>query len=327
VVVPTRNRLPFLTESLGSVVRQADVDWSCVVVDDASTDGTPDWLQSISDPRFAVVRSETRIERSAARNLGLNRVASPFVLFLDDDDRLAPGALARLVGALKRAPRSIASVGGRQVFDTHQRRRVAHPRFRVTKRVWAEIMLGWVPITGQVALRTDPVQAVGGFNAELNLSEDVFLWMHLAMVGEWTLIPDVVLDNRTHEGQWRPFDSIDIEHAQRRVFVEGLVGVDRAEAERLDRARVLLEAAAESYVRSDYHRSIKLYRRAFQVAPETWRSPVLGAGSVARVARSLAGAVLGDRFISFTRSARSRVQQRLRRRPGIGIEPRRYGGQ
>ena len=155
-VVPT-NRLPFLTESLGSVVRLADVDWSCVVVDYVSTDGKPDWLQSISDPRFAVVRSETRIERSAARNLGLSRVVSPFVLFLDDHDRLVPEAL--LVSSERsneRLDRSRWS-GDDRVFDTHRRRRVAH-QVSGHRGVWAEIMLGWVSITSQVATRADRVR-------------------------------------------------------------------------------------------------------------------------------------------------------------------------
>ena len=54
VVIPTRNRVRFLTESSGSVVRQ-DVDWRCVIVDDASTNGTDGWLRSIILPRLAAV--------------------------------------------------------------------------------------------------------------------------------------------------------------------------------------------------------------------------------------------------------------------------------
>src|SRR5919201_1279632 len=93
VVIPTRNRVAWIRESVGSVERQSLDDYELIVVDDQSDDGTWNWLQQRHNPRLRLIRLEKHSERSAARNRGLAEAAGDFVLFLDDDDRLTPRAL------------------------------------------------------------------------------------------------------------------------------------------------------------------------------------------------------------------------------------------
>src|SRR5687767_3710461 len=100
VVIPTRNRLGYLQEAIHSVEQQTFADWRLVIVDDASEDGTWSWLQTRTDDRVRAVRLESHGERSAARNRGLDETETPLLLFLDDDDRLAPQALEVLAAEL-----------------------------------------------------------------------------------------------------------------------------------------------------------------------------------------------------------------------------------
>src|SRR4051812_31086260 len=93
VVIPTRNRLQLLQASTHTVLRQIGVSVECIVIDDASDDGTTDWLQSVTDERLSFKRLESNAERSAARNAGLHLATGEYILFLDDDDLLTRTAL------------------------------------------------------------------------------------------------------------------------------------------------------------------------------------------------------------------------------------------
>jgi glycosyltransferase involved in cell wall biosynthesis len=96
VITPTADRLPLLKESVDSVLRQSLRSWELIVVDDASTDGTAEWLAGVSDSRIRVVTLSDRSERCAARNRAMEVARGRYVLHLDDDDRLRPRALERL---------------------------------------------------------------------------------------------------------------------------------------------------------------------------------------------------------------------------------------
>lgn len=102
VIVPGYDIAPYAAEALESLRRQTLQNWTAVLIDDRSADGTGDIFEAAAadDPRFRVVRHERRVGLGAARNAGLDLVETPFVGFLDADDVLTPTALARLVGVL-----------------------------------------------------------------------------------------------------------------------------------------------------------------------------------------------------------------------------------
>lgn len=102
VIVPGFDVAAFAEEALDSLRAQTFTEWVAVLVDDASTDGTGEIFDAAasSDPRFIVVHHDVRLGLGAARNTALALVDTPFVGFLDADDRLTPHALERLVGAV-----------------------------------------------------------------------------------------------------------------------------------------------------------------------------------------------------------------------------------
>ncbi|WP_404433658.1 glycosyltransferase [Microbacterium lacus] len=104
VIVPGFEVAAFAQEALDSLVAQTRSDWTAVLVDDGSTDGTGEIFAdaAATDPRFIVVHHPVQSGLSAARNTGLDLVRTPFVGFLDADDVMMPTALARLVGTLER---------------------------------------------------------------------------------------------------------------------------------------------------------------------------------------------------------------------------------
>ena len=79
VIIPSYNRVLFLKEAIDSVLAQDFNDFELIVVDDGSTDATPELLESY--PHIRVVRQEHR-GVSAARNAGIARASGRFLRFL-----------------------------------------------------------------------------------------------------------------------------------------------------------------------------------------------------------------------------------------------------
>jgi len=104
IVVPGFDVAPYAREAIESLRAQTRQDWTAVLVDDGSTDGTDSIFEAAAeaDARFHVVHHELQSGLSAARNTGLELVNTTFVGFLDADDVMMPRALERLVGTLER---------------------------------------------------------------------------------------------------------------------------------------------------------------------------------------------------------------------------------
>lgn len=119
VVIPTRNRATLLGRALDSVQTQEgagdEFDVEVVVVDDASSDGTPEVVRGY--PGIRVIRLEERRGAAAARNIAIRASGGEYVAFLDDDDFWLPHRLRLHVPVLEASPES-GAVYGQQITRT-----------------------------------------------------------------------------------------------------------------------------------------------------------------------------------------------------------------
>lgn len=126
IIIPAYNMEKHIVECLESVLRQkTDFTFRLIVVDDGATDRTGAILDSYKgDSRVAVIHQSNK-GQAGARNAGLRISNSDYILFLDSDDRLAPGALNKL---LKTALRTGADVvaGSYYNFVTGKRGKHIH---------------------------------------------------------------------------------------------------------------------------------------------------------------------------------------------------------
>src|SRR5687767_14566662 len=102
VVIPTYNYGRYVGDAIDSALAQTRPPDEVVVVDDGSTDDTPDRLAAYGD-RIRVVR-QTNQGLSAARNAGIRAAHGDWVAFLDSDDAFHPRKLELQLGALARRP-------------------------------------------------------------------------------------------------------------------------------------------------------------------------------------------------------------------------------
>jgi glycosyltransferase involved in cell wall biosynthesis len=314
VIIPTRNRLAFLKEAVVSVKAQTLSSCEAIVVDDASSDGTSEWLAGQGGERLQIILLDEHVERAVARNRGLERARGEFVLFLDDDDRLNPCALERLHSALYQDPQSIGAVGALVLFDKKgNHRRLRHPHRSIKRMVWTDLLAFWMPPLGTALFRTDVLRAVGHWNAAITVSGDRELFVRVSRVGPVILVPHVVLDKRTHGGQWRAVEIREIRERWMRDHVNALLPGERELGLRLTMTYRLLNDARIAYGNLESRKAITLYGRAVRTEPSLLQSPLVRPEIARGVAKSLMGLVVGRRGVLVARGTKRALRRALGR--------------
>lgn len=102
MIVPGRDVQAFAPAAIASLQAQTEPRWRAILIDDGSLDATGSVFAdaAASDPRFTLLRHEASRGLGAARNIGIERVDTPLLGFLDADDALTPSALELLTGTL-----------------------------------------------------------------------------------------------------------------------------------------------------------------------------------------------------------------------------------
>ena len=109
IVVPVLDRADMIMTTLDSIAAQTLRPLSVIVVDNGSTDATPEivskWIDRNSRNGIsAMLLTEPRRGAAIARNTGLRRVESEYVMFFDSDDVMLPGHMERVTKALAERP-------------------------------------------------------------------------------------------------------------------------------------------------------------------------------------------------------------------------------
>lgn len=193
VAVPSFNHAAFLDEALASLFAQ-DVPVEVYVADAGSTDGSLDVIRRY-ESRLLGWRSRPDAGQAAAINEGIAAGTAPCVCWLNSDDYLLPGGLAKLLAALEARPGAAMAYG--RAWDLHD----DGTRTPVFVRPFAAWMMAQACIVSQPAtlVRRAAWEAVGGLDAKLHLALDYDLWWRLyRRFGNPVFVPDFVAVNRAH---------------------------------------------------------------------------------------------------------------------------------
>ena len=128
ILTCTHGMRKYLPWAIGSVLAQRCSDWEYLVLDDGSTDGTWDWLRSLSHPKIKIFKNSVCQGLTWSRNFLLSKAKGAFVSILDADDFLFPWKIGIHQKILNRDS-SIGVVWGRSVVLTEQGKRWRVSRF------------------------------------------------------------------------------------------------------------------------------------------------------------------------------------------------------
>jgi glycosyltransferase involved in cell wall biosynthesis len=200
VIVPCYNYGHFLAEALESI-SSTSLPVEIVVVDDGSTDDTPDVVATFETPCDLKFVRQQNAGLSAARNRGLRESRGRYVVFLDADDRLAPGALE--IGALNldEHPEAAFVFGRCMLMDVNGELQTTPLQPRIVRDVYRELLRRnyiWTPAV--VMFRREAVERAGAFNPKINAAADYELYLHIARHHPVWDHGQVVAHYRRHQG-------------------------------------------------------------------------------------------------------------------------------
>ncbi|HEY3716633.1 MAG TPA: glycosyltransferase family 2 protein [Jatrophihabitantaceae bacterium] len=191
VVVPCYNYGHFLGECVDSLLSQTGVEVDVLIIDDDSPDGSGDIADELANgDRVRSLRHARNRGHIATYNEGLDLVEGEYVVLLDADDVIAPGAFARATQLMEANP----SVG--LVYGNPQKFSLTVPTVPATKvrswSVWsgpawirAQCRRGLSIIySPEVVMRNSVRRAVGGFRTELPHAGDLEMWLRIAAVAD-----------------------------------------------------------------------------------------------------------------------------------------------
>jgi glycosyltransferase involved in cell wall biosynthesis len=201
VVIPTHDRRDLVLWTLRSVLRQRDVDFEVVVVDDGSTDGTSGAIQAVADPRVRILRHEVSLGVAAARNAGATAASGEWIALLDDDDLWSPDKLVLQLKAVQETESSWV-YGGVVEIDLHGRVLTGGPPPSPESLLSVLPRKNLMPAgCSNVMVRAHELSSAGGFDPKLRHLADWDLWLRLARVGPPAVAVAPVVAYRLHPAQ------------------------------------------------------------------------------------------------------------------------------
>ncbi|MGN6549909.1 MAG: glycosyltransferase family 2 protein [Pararhizobium sp.] len=191
VLVPCYNYGRYLEQCVQSVLDQPGVDVDVLVIDDCSSDDTPEVCKAVSgrDPRVRIIRHTANIGHIATYNEGIAQIRGDYFVLLSADDLLTPGALARATSVME-ANAGVGMVYGQPISFSDA---LPPARMSVTgTSVWnGRTWMRHVCRSGknfvicpEAVVRASIQRRIGGYNRELPHSADMEMWLRIAAISD-----------------------------------------------------------------------------------------------------------------------------------------------
>ncbi len=206
-IVPTYNRADSLPTALRSIYAQEGAgvhfDVEIFVVDDASTDATPDLIGE--HPAVRHIRLPVNRGVSAARNAGIRASRGRYVAFLDDDDIWLPHKLLQQVRALEAHPEAAVVYSPYLIRFPGQTELVSIHNDAPSGLIFREMLLRGNQCGAPIAtlVRRDAFDGAGAFDEGVPTGEDYDMWLRLAFRFPFVFVPvPVAVRQRAIEGKY-----------------------------------------------------------------------------------------------------------------------------
>jgi glycosyltransferase involved in cell wall biosynthesis len=195
-----RNGVPWVRESVTSVLAQTASDLELIIIDDGSTDDTPEVLAACRDPRLRIERRpSTGLTRALVRALELAR--APLVARLDADDMALPDRFERQLRFLREWPEvGLLGTGAREVDPAGGEVRIVRPP-AADDAIRRALIRANPFVHSSVVMRRAVLDQAGGYDPSFPVAQDYDLWMRLARVTRLANLPEPLVIRRLAAGR------------------------------------------------------------------------------------------------------------------------------
>nr|WP_246447735.1 glycosyltransferase family A protein [Novosphingobium flavum] len=296
-VIPAYNRADLIPETLRSILSQTRPPHELIVVDDGSTDGTPDAVAAFG--KSVTLLRQSNAGAGVARNTGCARATGDIIHFMDSDDLCTLDSYAHAAAAMERGadmtygPWLKARFDGRELDPEAvvlQQGPVPAARLDLLA-----LLVDWVTVLQPCLFRREMLERAGPFRTDLKPSEDTELLYRLTRAARApTHVPGMLVLYRVHEG-----------------------GISQHNVERAVRDRANLWAVLQQHAdqRADLDGAVRAQfrRKKYEVACEVREYDPAAAETLAADVGTFDRGTSRSRLLA--RKFRSRLRHRLLRDP------------
>ncbi|MEI8040395.1 MAG: glycosyltransferase [Verrucomicrobiota bacterium] len=204
IIIPAYNQARYLPQAIESALGQSGGNVEVIVVDDGSTDETPEVIgRYLADPRFKSVR-QPNTGLPGARNRGIAESAGDYLCFLDSDDYYGPVKVARQAALLDADPEiGFVYCDITTMDDTGQpvpeQFSIAKLQRELSGNLFTSLMLGGFFPPHTVMIRRAVLDQVGAFDPDLGGHADYEFWLRVSGAGfKAVFLPETLACYRTH---------------------------------------------------------------------------------------------------------------------------------
>lgn len=246
VCIPAFQAEEYLQRVVESALAQNYDDFEVIVVDNNSSDGTPEILRGFHDERLRVIRNSATLPYVENFNLAIGNSRGEFVKLVCADDILKPDCIAEQAAVLEAMP-DIALVAVKCDFiDDDDELIIAArglgglegpiPAQRAVRRI---IHSGCNPVGAPLAgmFRRADFDSVGGFTADYPFMSDIDLWVRLLGCGDFFGVPAAHASFRIRSGSISGLTSLRAQLAQSVAFEKAVHSDPRWQLSRADLIR------------------------------------------------------------------------------------------
>ncbi len=194
VIIPTYNSAHLLERCIASVLdqtRRPDEIW---VIDDGSTDNTPELTERLCAllPGLIHVHRQENAGPGVARNLGIQMARGEWIAFLDADDRWLPTKLEEQLACAETHPAAGLIYSDASVIDSSGRHIANYLADKGPVSGWAfdRLLQSFFILPSTALVRRDALLCVGMFDTRLRKIEDYDLWLRLSQLYPFQLVPE-----------------------------------------------------------------------------------------------------------------------------------------
>lgn len=233
VIIPAFNSADYIGEAIRSVLAQTYTNFELIVVDDGSTDATPEIVREFGH-EVTYVRQENG-GAASARNHGIRIAKGEFIAFLDADDTWEPDKLEKQINLFKDDPGLGMVFTENKLFDEEgEYCDSLDKKNRLMSGDLAQsIFMSSGVATPTVMVRSEVFRKLGTFEESLSQSEDDNMWIRITSNYKGMLIDEPLVRIREHQGR--------ISHDYIKLFDSILQSIDMLKSKYGDAVRKKIE--------------------------------------------------------------------------------------
>jgi glycosyltransferase involved in cell wall biosynthesis len=272
VIIPTFNSGALVCSAIESAIKQTYQPLEIILVDDGSTDGTPELVRKFNG-NIVYVRQENKGVASA-RNTGIGLARGEFIAFLDADDQWLPEKIAKQLEAFKRNAEVGAVHSDLWYWHPGTGNKLARKlgREKFTGDCYANFFGENRVLTSSIMVRKACFDKVGLFDENLRLAEDWDMWARIARFFKFDYILEPLLYYRVHSGSLST-NKLELEKSLL-VVLKKMIGNDPDLMARVGKnkakmimAKVAFNIAYEHLELEDLYQARVYFLKAFRMNP------------------------------------------------------------